>query len=243
MNIWENMRLLQYVLGLVYIFFFEDVFQVVDRFKGTTPRGKNRIISKMSTENKKILYHKQADFISDVEEYDICMIPVIVCDIDEVILQFIPEIENIIGRRLTKFEKTKEVMDAVHEIHESDILSRLKPYPGSRKYFNRLTKQFQMVLLTATPEEHNHKRIVNLRGYNYSSIVNAHSSVKYKKVMEIDPLFVIEDRPDTIKSISDVGYFVFYPTWVEYNENLQINGTHGFSSWGELYNEIINIFS
>ena len=68
---------------------------------------------------------------------------------------------------------------------------------------------------------------------------------KFKTVKELNPFVVIEDRPDTVRSLTQNGYFVFYPTWTRYHIEINEDKAQGFNSWEDLYKMImlLNKFS
>ncbi len=65
------------------------------------------------------------------------------------------------------------------------------------------------------------------------------SKNKVEVVKKMNPLCVIEDMPETIKSIAKLGFTVFYPTFHEYTKNLNITNAIGFDSWKDLFDLIL----
>lgn len=151
--------------------------------------------------------------------------PLIVCDADEVLLQFMVGLERFIATRGFYFDlrsfrihgnvKHRETHAAAADEEVSKLLSaffdeetaRLDVVPGAAEALNDLSRNAQIVILSNLPERAREARIANLAGHGIPYPVIAGSGPKgliLKNMLqgfERDVVF-IDDLPPHISSVA-----------------------------------------
>ncbi|GAG97867.1 unnamed protein product, partial [marine sediment metagenome] len=129
-------------------------------------------------------------------------------------------------------------------ITESNAFQHLKVYNEAKKYFNLLSKKFDVHVVSHVDLKWKKKRKNNLKGFQYKSINcnKIHKEVLIEQVVEKyapkskkKDIIVIEDGPLNIPKLVKEGYSVFHPAWHGYCKDLE---GQAFKNWKNLYNMI-----
>lgn len=165
---------------------------------------------------------------AEIEDLRLDNGPLVVCDVDEVVLSFVGGFERHIERqghfldpksyalagnvkrRTDASALTRAEVEALLEEFFTHDAGRLDLVPGAVESLAALSRRAQVVLLTNIPLAYRDQRHANLRGHglDYPIIVNEGPkgpamSRLAEKVKE--PLFFLDDAPENLRSVaSDV---------------------------------------
>lgn len=156
--------------------------------------------------------------------------PLVVCDVDEVVLSFVGGFERHIERNGHFLDpKSYALAGNVKRGSDASALSRaevealleeffvrdagrLDLVPGAVESLAALARQAQIVLLTNIPAAYRDQRHANLRGHglDYPIVVNEGPkgpAVAYLAARVKEPLFFLDDAPENLRSVaSDVPH-------------------------------------
>lgn len=162
---------------------------------------------------------------TEIEDLRLDGAPLVVCDVDEVVLSFVGGFERHIERRghfldpksyaLAGNVKRRSDASALSRAEVEALLEeffirdagRLDLVPGAVESLAALARQAQVVLLTNIPAAYRGQRRANLRGHglDYPVVVNegpkgpavAHIAARVK-----EPLFFLDDAPENLRSVA-----------------------------------------
>lgn len=150
--------------------------------------------------------------------------PLIICDVDEVILQFIPAFERYLAARDRYLDKCsfalngnirrfddrapvaqKEVGELLFSFFETET-HRLDLVPGALEALQTLAESAQIVLLSNIYGAFRQARIDNLKGHGLSYPVITNEGPKGPAVVHLAsrtqaPVFFLDDTPTNIHSV------------------------------------------
>ena len=151
--------------------------------------------------------------------------PLIICDVDEVVVQFVAAFERYLAdhglrldaRSFTLFGNVKrsadnaqiedaEVADHVRTFFAAEA-SRLDLVPGALEALNALRESAQIVLLTNIPNDYLEARLSNLRGHGLHDPVVTNQGPKGPAVASLAaaaaaPVLFLDDSPNNIRSVA-----------------------------------------
>jgi len=170
----------------------------------------------------------------------------IICDVDGVIVDFKNPYIDFVKSKMPD----KKINPSVYELGltleengemvvkfwEEYGIENLKPFDGTKKYFNILAKKHRMRIASALDPKYEKQRLVNLKGFDYEDL-NLISRNKAEWIINQNPDIAIEDKPQNIIKLANAGINVFIPMYVSYTGSMGQYGTF-FKSWKEL-SEII----
>ncbi|KZL06718.1 hypothetical protein PsAD2_04231 [Pseudovibrio axinellae] len=153
--------------------------------------------------------------------------PLLICDVDEVLLQFIPHLERFMAQRGIAFKETayrlkanmidirtgeylseQACMTVIHDFFESEV-SKQEAVPHASDQLERLSKYSDIVILTNLPGAHNktaRQALLKSLGMDYPLITN--EGPKGGAVAALcaerahHPVFFIDDSPSNLLSVS-----------------------------------------
>ncbi len=167
-----------------------------------------------------------ANTLQQIEEIEKRAYPLLICDVDEVLLQFIPHLERYMNDRGIGFKETAYRLKAnmihtqtgehlsddacmaiIHDFFESEV-SRQEAVPNAAAQLERLSRRCDIVILTNLPSSHNKPARANLLetlGMDYPVITN--HGPKGGAVAALcaqrghHPVFFVDDSPTNIISV------------------------------------------
>jgi hypothetical protein len=139
----------------------------------------------------------------------------ILSDVDGVILDFLSAFKKYLKTINIKIETIKnyENIFLKYGKYYYDFIYNGMPfnyYNGALDYFNYLSKNYNLVLITAIEKTVKKSRIENLKELNYNDIIFTKEKEKYLK--KYNPVAIYEDCPDTIKKyLKKYSGFIYCP--------------------------------
>jgi len=140
---------------------------------------------------------------------------VILSDIDGVILDFLTSFKNYlksVNVKIVPINKYDDVFDNYKKYYIQYLETQpyINYYSGALDYFNYLSQNYKIVLLTSINKSIEKSRIKNLKDLNYTDII--FTKEKEKFIKQYSPIFIYEDCPDTIKKYLKVySGFIYCP--------------------------------
>lgn len=137
---------------------------------------------------------------------------------------------------LEEYESRAMLMDA---FHASGNVASLPFFEGAVRTLVTLTnKKHNVQLVTALPKEFENDRFKNFHPFfNPKNIHCVGEDKKKQTILDMNPVFVIEDKPSLIKFFSANGLRVLYPVR-HYNKDCEY-GTP-FEDWNEVFSAVEN---
>jgi 5'(3')-deoxyribonucleotidase len=124
--------------------------------------------------------------------------------------------------------------DFIAEFWRSGAIRKMEHFPDAKYYFNKLSEIHDIYIVTAINPNYSVQRTKNLSGFNYKSLILIHRKKSDWIINELKPDIAVEDKPANIKTLSDAGIKVYYPSYLPYTKGLEKFGTP-FKSWKHLW--------
>ena len=171
----------------------------------------------------------------------------IICsDVDGVILNYIQGFIDFTIKEKIPFSHNPNLYGVISnfpdnlkvrdQFYSGEYLSQLKFYGNSLEILNLLASKHELHLVSALEPTQSKKRVENLKTLNYTSLQCVGDDRKEKVVVEeIQPDFMIEDRPELIEAFHLAGISVIFPDWHPYTKGMESFATP-FSFWSEVPN-------
>lgn len=152
--------------------------------------------------------------------------PLLVVDVDEVVLRFVSHLEAFIGQQgyrldARSFRLTGNVtrLGSCRAVPAPEVAALIagffaahvgdqEPVPGAAEALSRLTSRLDVVLLTNVPAEHASRRAARLADLGMAHPVIANEGPKGPAVARLaralgHPLFFVDDAPTNLASVRD----------------------------------------
>ena len=167
---------------------------------------------------------QETQTLEKIESLNIEPRPLVICDVDEVVVQFVAAFErhlmhrgfwldvqnfalfgNVRRRADGTLVDDAEVRDLVRAFFAAEA-GRLDLVPGAVETLDVLRRSAQIVLLTNIPDNYLEARLSNLRGHGLHDPVVANQGPKGPAVAALcarlnAPVFFIDDSPSNIRSV------------------------------------------
>ncbi len=209
--------------------------------------------------------------LAQIEALDLLPRPLIICDVDEVLLHFLKGLENHLERSgywldaksfaLNGNIKHKdndvvanfdEIRELIHGFFSADS-GRLDAIDEARDSLAALASHAEIVLLTNLPEKFRSARIANLRGHGFEHPVVTNEGPKGPAARKIavkagQPVFFLDDAPNNVESVRDalpnahIIHFVGDQRFLSLVDN--VDGVHlRTGDWIETHGYIQNVLN
>ena len=197
--------------------------------------------------------------------------PLIICDVDEVLLHFIRGLENHLTRNgywldaksfaltgnirrqdnnlAADFEKVQELLTAF--LHQDS--GSLDAIDGARDALASIADVADIVLLTNVPEKLRSSRISNLDSHGFDHPVITNEGLKGPAAIEIAkksgvPVFFLDDTPTNVESVRDAlpeAHIIHFIADVRFSSVLApVDGVHlRTGNWNETHSYIRNVIN
>ncbi len=206
---------------------------------------------------------------AQIDALDLTPQPLIICDMDEVLLNFVIALEGHLDRNGFWLDKqsfalngnikyngghdpadTDQVRELIYTFFANET-ANMTLVPGAREALTTLADHAEIVFLTNMPDIYRDARLENLNGHGIYHPVVTNSGPKGPAAIEIarkagEPVFFLDDTPGNIKSVkaalpeAHVIHFIADPDFASLVE--KIDGISLRSSdWQETHKHIHSI--
>lgn len=162
--------------------------------------------------------------LAQIADLDLEHRPLIICDVDEVVLNFVGALEQHLDRKGFRLDKvsfalngnirhldddrpaeTKIVRKLIYSFFARET-ANMEAVPGAVQSLNNLAEYADIVFLTNMPEQYRNERISNLRDHGLNFPVITNSGLKGPAAIEISnlsgqPAFFLDDGPNHVSSV------------------------------------------
>lgn len=195
--------------------------------------------------------------------------PLIICDVDEVLLNFVEALEQHLDRNGYWLDKqsfalngnikylgghdpadTDQVRHLIHSFFAEET-GNMTPVDGAQEALEALAGHAEIVLLTNMPDRFRATRLENLTMHGIHHPVVTNSGPKGPAAIEIsrkagNPVFFLDDTPGNVKSVkaalpeAHVIHFIADPNFAELVENIEGISLRS-SNWPETLDHILSV--
>ncbi len=195
--------------------------------------------------------------------------PLIICDVDEVLLNFVEALEGHLDRNGFWLDKrsfalngnikylgghdpadTDQVRNLIYSFFAEET-ANLTPVVGAREALDTLAERAEIVLLTNMPDRFRAARLENLTGHGIHHPVVTNTGPKGPAVIEIsrksgNPVFFLDDTPGNVSSVKSampdahIIHFIADPKFAELVEHIDGISLRS-SNWPETLDYIVSV--
>lgn len=209
--------------------------------------------------------------VAQIDALSLTRRPLIICDVDEVLLHFVRALEGYLEREgywldRTSFAlngniraKTDDEPAGIAEIHGmisnffSQESGRLDPIEGARDSLASFAEIADVVLLTNLPERYRDSRITNLQKHGFNHPVVTNDGLKGPAAHRIavksgKPVFFLDDAPNNVQSVGEAlpdAHIIHFVPDERFSEVLEdVDGVHLRSGdWAETHRYIWSVLN